>query len=144
MIMSGRTCATTRPVRAATPHTLICRACWESFNEGTLIDPSYRPPQWPSLLDLERLPEPLVNGFIKQKSTGLIIGEVEGYNRRGHFANKVRLYECPECAEHGSLDRTSWPVEAAYRPTWFSAAAAGAAVEVLQTKESSSSPVATS
>lgn len=86
------------------PENLICKNCWTMYDEGTMGDPSYRPPPWPERLSLTVVPQPLVNGAIFDKTRRAIIGRVEGYNPKGHFAKKVILFGLESSAEAGSLD----------------------------------------
>lgn len=86
------------------PSKLICRTCWEIWNEGTMGDPEYRPPPWPAKLDRHTKPSQLVNGAIFHPKTKTFVGRVEGYNKRGHFATRVILNGMEDSAEGGPLD----------------------------------------
>lgn len=84
--------------------TLVCRACWDCWNSGTLGDPDYRPPAWPLMPDIDLVPAEPVDGLLYCTKTNKIIGCVQGYNERAHYARRVTLNGLPNCAEGGSLD----------------------------------------
>jgi hypothetical protein len=85
------------------PEALICRNCWDFYDQGTVGDPNYRPPKWPEKLDINDIPKPLIDGHIVDKN-GKTIGFCRGYNPKQHFAHKVMLFAYPDDAEAGSLD----------------------------------------
>lgn len=101
------------------PTKLICKSCWTLWDQGTQGDPNYRPPAWSSQLNIVDRPAPLLDGLIRDKQTGEIVGHCTGYNAKGcvgcrclsstqlfcsHFAERVTLSAFPNESEGGSLD----------------------------------------
>lgn len=62
---------------------LICKRCWTSFDGGTIACPDYKSPPWPA--KLEPFQQMLLRGDLTDAS-GVVLGTVEGYNPRIHFA----------------------------------------------------------
>tara|TARA_R100001163_G_C5067382_1_gene206461 strand:- start:1998 stop:2255 length:258 start_codon:yes stop_codon:yes gene_type:complete len=58
------------------PEELICKGIWDSYAEGTLGDPSYRLPIWPSSWDQDIDNLKLIDGKIMRKSDNAHIGNV--------------------------------------------------------------------
>src|SRR5579872_4887662 len=54
---------------------LICRGCWEQWEDGTVGDPDFRPPPFPAKLDISTMPKSLPSGEIW--TGGKKIGRVE-------------------------------------------------------------------
>lgn len=86
------------------PTSLICRNCWDSFNNGTVGNPSYRPPKWPeSPPEPHVSPVPLIPYGVLMPLRGAPIGLVAQYNPRRHYGY-VTLFRLENYAEYGSLD----------------------------------------
>lgn len=85
---------------------LICRDCWELYNEGTFGNPDYRPPPCP-----ERYEEPgdssIFDGTLVAKGDTTPLGTVKGFNPRKGFCNMVARFAYPCSGEAGSLDMST-------------------------------------
>jgi hypothetical protein len=82
---------------------LVCRGCWDFWSQGTMGDPDYRPPPWPTQPPQRGNARPLPSGNIVCKTTKRVVGRVKKYNAKGHFGH-VTLYGMESAAEYGSLD----------------------------------------
>lgn len=108
---------------AVSDNELICKSCWEGWQEGckddgTMGNPTWRVPPWPAQLDRYAMESDCVESGVllhskSDEKSWVRIGQVKEYCPRSHIAQLVTLDSQPDNAETGSLD----PHDAVYDPT---------------------------